>query len=365
AKEIMANPKSITGQYLSGKKTIALPKKYRSGNDQNLTVVGASQNNLKNLTVNFPLGKFIAVTGVSGSGKSTLVTDILAKALKQKFYQSSEDPGKYERIDGIGHLNKIIEIDQAPIGRTPRSNPATYTGAFSPIRDLFASLPEAKLRGYKSGRFSFNVTGGRCEACHGDGMTKIEMQFLPDVYVTCEVCHGQRYNQEALEIHYKDKNIYEVLEMTVEEALVFFANQPTIKDKIAALNEVGLGYIKLGQPATTLSGGEAQRVKLATELARKSTGKTLYILDEPTTGLHFADIHKLLEVLHQLVDKGNTVLVIEHNLDVIKTADWLIDLGPMGGEKGGQLVAEGTPREIANNKNSATGQYLKEILERK
>jgi len=364
-KDIISNPKSITGQYLSGKKTIALPKKYRSGNDQNLTVVGASQNNLKNLTVNFPLGKFIAVTGVSGSGKSTLVTDILAKALKQKFYQSSEDPGKYERIDGIGHLNKIIEIDQAPIGRTPRSNPATYTGAFSPIRDLFASLPEAKLRGYKSGRFSFNVTGGRCEACHGDGMTKIEMQFLPDVYVTCEVCHGQRYNQEALEIHYKDKNIYEVLEMTVEEALVFFANQPTIKDKIAALNEVGLGYIKLGQPATTLSGGEAQRVKLATELARKSTGKTLYILDEPTTGLHFADIHKLLEVLHQLVDKGNTVLVIEHNLDVIKTADWLIDLGPMGGEKGGQLVAEGTPREIANNKNSATGQYLKEILERK
>ncbi len=365
AKQIMTNPKSLTGQYLSGKKTIALPKKYRSGNGHNLTIVGASQNNLQNLTVNFPLGKFIAVTGVSGSGKSTLVTDILAKALKQKFYQSADDPGKHERIDGLEYINKVIEIDQTPIGRTPRSNPATYTGAFSPIRDLFASLPEAKLRGYKSGRFSFNVTGGRCEACHGDGMTKIEMQFLPDVYVTCEVCHGQRYNQEALEIHYKDKNIYEILEMTVEEASTFFANQPAIKDKIAALNEVGLGYIKLGQSATTLSGGEAQRVKLATELARKSTGKTLYILDEPTTGLHFADIHKLLEVLHQLVDKGNTVLVIEHNLDVIKTADWLIDLGPMGGEKGGQLVAEGTPKEIANNKNSATGQYLKEILKKK
>ncbi|HQB50620.1 MAG TPA: excinuclease ABC subunit UvrA [bacterium] len=365
AKQIMINPKSLTGQYLSGKKTIALPKKYRSGNGHKLTIVGASQNNLKNITVNFPLGKFIAVTGVSGSGKSTLVTDILAKALKQKFYQSSDDPGKHERIDGIENINKIIEIDQSPIGRTPRSNPATYTGAFSPIRDLFASLPEAKLRGYKSGRFSFNVTGGRCEACHGDGMTKIEMQFLPDVYVTCEVCHGQRYNQEALEIHYKDKNIYDVLEMTIEEALVFFAHQPAIKDKIAALNEVGLGYIKLGQPATTLSGGEAQRVKLATELARKSTGKTLYILDEPTTGLHFADIHKLLEVLHQLVDKGNTVLVIEHNLDVIKTADWLIDLGPIGGEKGGQIVAEGTPKEVASNKNSATGQYLKPFFNKK
>ncbi len=365
AKQIMINPKSLTGQYLSGKKTIALPKKYRSGNGHKLTIVGASQNNLKNITVNFPLGKFIAVTGVSGSGKSTLVTDILAKALKQKFYQSSDDPGKHERIDGIENINKIIEIDQSPIGRTPRSNPATYTGAFSPIRDLFASLPEAKLRGYKSGRFSFNVTGGRCEACHGDGMTKIEMQFLPDVYVTCEVCHGQRYNQEALEIHYKDKNIYDVLEMTIEEALVFFAHQPAIKDKIAALNEVGLGYIKLGQPATTLSGGEAQRVKLATELARKSTGKTLYILDEPTTGLHFADIHKLLEVLHQLVDKGNTVLVIEHNLDVIKTADWLIDLGPIGGEKGGQIVAEGTPKEVSSNKNSATGQYLKPFFNKK
>lgn len=362
AKQIMANPKSLTGQYLSGQKSIPTPQKYRAGNGHFLTIVGAQQNNLQNLTVNFPLGKFIAVTGVSGSGKSTLVTDILARALKQKFYQAADDPGKHERIDGLQHINKIIEIDQSPIGRTPRSNPATYTGAFTPIRDLFASLPEAKLRGYKAGRFSFNVTGGRCEACHGDGLVKIEMQFLPDVYVTCEVCHGQRYNQEALEIHYKGKNIYEILEMTIEEALEFFTHQPAIKDKLAALNEVGLGYIKLGQPATTLSGGEAQRVKLATELARKNTGKTLYILDEPTTGLHFADIHKLLEVLQQLVDKGNTVIVIEHNLDVIKTADWLIDLGPLGGEKGGQIVAEGTPKQIAANSKSFTGQYLKNSL---
>ena len=362
AKEIMANPKSLTGQYLSGKKSIPIPKKYRAGNGHYLTIIGARQNNLQNLTVNFPLGKFIAITGVSGSGKSTLVTDILARALKQKFYQALEDPGQHERIDGLQYINKIIEIDQSPMGRTPRSNPATYTGAFTPIRDLFASLPEAKLRGYKSGRVAFNVTGGRCEACHGDGLVKIEMQFLPDVYVTCEVCHGQRYNQEALEIHYKGKNIYEILEMTIEEALELFTNQPAIKDKLAALNEVGLGYIKLGQPATTLSGGEAQRVKLATELARKSTGKTLYILDEPTTGLHFADIHKLLEVLQQLVDKGNTVIVIEHNLDVIKTADWLIDLGPLGGQKGGQIIAEGTPLEIAANPQSFTGQYLKKIL---
>ncbi|HOF79377.1 MAG TPA: excinuclease ABC subunit UvrA [bacterium] len=364
AKEIMANPKSLTGQYLSGKKSIPIPKKYRAGNGHYLTIIGARQNNLQNLTVNFPLGKFIAITGVSGSGKSTLVTDILARALKQKFYQALEDPGQHERIDGLQYINKIIETDQSPIGRTPRSNPATYTGAFTPIRDLFASLPEAKLRGYKSGRFSFNVTGGRCEACHGDGLVKIEMQFLPDVYVTCEVCHGQRYNQEALEIHYKGKNIYEILEMTIEEALEFFTNQPAIKDKLAALNEVGLGYIKLGQPATTLSGGEAQRVKLATELARKSTGKTLYILDEPTTGLHFADIHKLLEVLQQLVDKGNTVIVIEHNLDVIKTADWLIDLGPLGGQKGGQIIAEGTPLEIAANPQSFTGQYLKKSCQK-
>ena len=364
AKEIMTNPKSLTGQYLSGQKSIPTPKKYRSGNGHYLTIVGAQHNNLQNLTVNFPLGKFIAVTGVSGSGKSTLVTDILARALKQKFYQALDDPGKHDRIDGLQYINKVIEIDQSPIGRTPRSNPATYTGAFTPIRELFASLPEAKLRGYKAGRFSFNVTGGRCEACRGDGLVKIEMQFLPDIYVTCEVCHGQRYNQEALEIHYKGKNIYQILEMTVEEALNFFTNQPAIKDKLTALYEVGLGYIKLGQPATTLSGGEAQRVKLATELARKNTGKTLYILDEPTTGLHFADIAKLLEVLQQLVNKGNTVIVIEHNLDVIKTADWLIDLGPLGGEKGGQIIAEGTPREVATNPKSFTGQYLKKVLDK-
>jgi excinuclease ABC subunit A len=361
----MANPKSLTGQFLSGQKSIPTPNKYRAGNGYQLTIIGAQQNNLKNLTVNFPLGKFIAVTGVSGSGKSTLVTDILAKALKQKFYQAGDDPGQHERIDGIQYINKIIEIDQSPIGRTPRSNPATYTGAFTPIRDLFASLPEAKLRGYRAGRFSFNVAGGRCEACHGDGLVKIEMQFLPDVYVTCEVCHGLRYNQEALEIHYKDHNIYQILEMTVEEALEFFIHQPVTKDKLAALNEVGLGYIKLGQSATTLSGGEAQRIKLATELARKSTGKTLYILDEPTTGLHFADIKKLLEVLQQLVDKGNTVIVIEHNLDVIKTADWIIDLGLLGGEKGGEIVAEGTPKQIAANPASFTGQYLKTTLGKK
>ena len=362
AKDIMANPNSLTGQYLSGKKSIPLPTKYRSGNGQVLTVIGARQNNLQNLTVNFPLGKFIAVTGVSGSGKSTLITETLGRALKKKFYQAADEPGAYDRLEGVGNINKIIEIDQSPIGRTPRSNPATYTGAFTPIRELFASLPEAKLRGYKAGRFSFNVVGGRCEACHGDGLVKIEMQFLPDVYVTCEVCHGQRYNQEALEIHYKDKNIYEVLEMTVEEALVFFANQPAIKDKLEALDQVGLGYIKLGQAATTLSGGEAQRVKLATELARKGTGRTLYILDEPTTGLHFADIQRLLDVLHRLVDKGNTVIVIEHNLDIIKTADWIIDLGPLGGERGGQIVAEGTPQDIANSPQSFTGEYLKAIF---
>lgn len=362
AKDIMANPRSLTGQYLSGKKSIPLPAKYRPGNGQILTIVGAKQNNLQNLTVNFPLGKFIAVTGVSGSGKSTLVTETLARALRKKFYQAADEPGAYDRLVGVENINKIIEIDQSPIGRTPRSNPATYTGAFTPIRDLFASLPEAKLRGYKAGRFSFNVVGGRCEACHGDGLVKIEMQFLPDVYVTCEVCHGRRYNQEALEIYYKDKNIYNVLEMTVEEALAFFANQPAIKDKLEALDQVGLGYIKLGQAATTLSGGEAQRVKLATELARKGTGRTLYILDEPTTGLHFADIQRLLDVLHRLVDKGNTVIVIEHNLDIIKTADWLIDLGPLGGERGGQIVAEGTPQDVAANPHSFTGQYLQTIF---
>jgi excinuclease ABC subunit A len=360
--QIKKNPKSLTGQYLSGKKFIPLPVKYHAGNGQTLKIIGASEHNLKNLDVEFPLGKFIAITGVSGSGKSTLMTDILARALNQKLYRAKEAPGKHEKILGLEHIDKVINIDQSPIGRTPRSNPATYTGAFTPIRDLFAALPEAKIRGYKAGRFSFNVTGGRCEACGGDGLVKIEMQFLPDIYVECDVCHGQRYNQEVLEIHYKDKNISEILNMTVEEALVLFKNIPAIYQKLSTLNEVGLSYVKLGQSATTLSGGEAQRVKLATELSRRATGKTLYILDEPTTGLHFDDIKKLLHVLNQLVNKGNTVLIIEHNLDVIKSVDWVIDLGPEGGDKGGEIVAQGTPKEIAKNKKSYTGQYLKEVL---
>ena len=360
--EIKANAKSLTGQYLSGKKSIPLPKKYRPGNGRSIKIVGAQENNLKKLDVEIPLGKFVAITGVSGSGKSTLMNDILAKALTKHFYGSKEEPGKHKRIEGLHAIDKVIDIDQSPIGRTPRSNPATYTGAFTPIRDLFASLPEAKIRGYKSGRFSFNVPGGRCEACAGDGLVKIEMQFLPDVYVECEVCHGKRYNKEALEIYYKGKNIYDVLDMTVEEAMNFFENVPAIYQKISMLYEVGLGYIKVGQSATTLSGGEAQRVKLATELSRRSTGKTLYILDEPTTGLHFDDIKNLLEVLSKLVDRGNTVLIIEHNLDVIKSADWVIDLGPEGGNKGGTIVAEGTPKEVAKVKNSYTGQYLKKMM---
>jgi excinuclease ABC subunit A len=310
------------------------------------------------------LGMLIAITGVSGSGQSTLMTDILANALNQKLYRAKQVPGKHEAIKGLENIDKVINIDQSPIGRTPRSNPATYTGAFTPIRDLFASLPEAKIRGYKTGRFSFNVPGGRCEACGGDGMVKIEMQFLPDVYVECEVCHGKRYNKEALEIHYKEKNISDVLNMTVEEGLEFFKNIPAIEQKLFTLNQVGLSYVKLGQSATTLSGGEAQRVKLATELSRRATGKTLYILDEPTTGLHFDDIKKLLHVLNQLVDKGNTVLIIEHNLDVIKSVDWIIDLGPEGGDKGGEIVAQGTPRQVANNKKSYTGQYLSKVLKK-
>ncbi|MDD4900954.1 MAG: excinuclease ABC subunit UvrA [Patescibacteria group bacterium] len=362
--QIKKNAKSLTGQYLSGKKMIATPTRYRQGNGKALAIIKANEHNLKNIDVVFPLGKFIAITGVSGSGKSTLMTDILAKALNQKLYRAKEAPGKHERIDGLENIDKVIDIDQSPIGRTPRSNPATYTGAFTPIRDLFASLPEAKIRGYKSGRFSFNVPGGRCEACGGDGVVKIEMQFLPDIYVECDVCQGRRYNQEVLEIHYKDKNISEVLNMTVEEAMNLFKNIPAIYQKLATLNEVGLSYVKLGQSATTLSGGEAQRVKLATELSRRATGKTLYILDEPTTGLHFDDIKKLLQVLGQLVDKGNTVLIIEHNLDVIKSVDWVIDLGPEGGDKGGQIVAQGTPREIAKNKKSYTGQYLNKILKK-
>jgi excinuclease ABC subunit A len=361
-KEIKNNPKSLTGQYLSGQKSIPTPSKYRAGNGKTLTIIGANEHNLKNLDVEFPLGKFIAITGVSGSGKSTLMTDILAKALNQKLYRAKEAPGKHRRLEGLENIDKVIDIDQSPIGRTPRSNPATYTGVFTPIRDLFAALPEAKIRGYRAGRFSFNVPGGRCEACGGDGVIKIEMQFLPDIYVECDVCHGRRYNQEVLEIHYKGKNISQVLNMTVEEAMDLFKNIPTIQQKLATLNQVGLGYIKLGQSATTLSGGEAQRVKLATELSRRATGKTLYILDEPTTGLHFDDIKKLLQVLGQLVDKGNTVLIIEHNLDVIKSVDWIIDLGPEGGDKGGQIVAQGTPRQIAKNKKSYTGQYLGRIL---
>ena len=359
---IKKNAKSLTGQYLAGKKFIPAPAKYRASSGKKLKIIKASEHNLKNIDVEFPLGLFIAITGVSGSGKSTLMTDILAKALNQKLYRAKQTPGKHASIDGLENIDKVINIDQSPIGRTPRSNPATYTGAFTPIRDLFASLPEAKISGYKAGRFSFNVTGGRCEACSGDGLVKIEMQFLPDVYVECDVCHGQRYNKEALEIHYKEKNISQVLNMTVEEALIFFKNIPAIEQKLFTLNQVGLGYIKLGQSATTLSGGEAQRVKLATELSRRATGKTLYILDEPTTGLHFDDIKKLLHVLSRLVDKGNTILIIEHNLDVIKSVDWIIDLGPEGGDKGGAIVAQGTPREVAKNKKSYTGQYLAKIL---
>lgn len=360
--QIMKNPKSITGDYLSGKKFILSPSKYRKGSGRKLSIIGAEEHNLKNINIDFPLARFIAITGVSGSGKSTLMTDILARALKQKFYRAKELPGKHKEINGLEYIDKVIDIDQSPIGRTPRSNPATYTGAFTPIRELFASLPEAKIRGYKAGRFSFNVVGGRCEACSGDGLVKIEMQFLPDVYVECEVCYGQRYNKEALDIYYKNKNISDVLKMTVEEAMKFFSNIPAIHQKLATLNEVGLGYVKLGQSATTLSGGEAQRVKLSTELARRSTGKTLYILDEPTTGLHFDDVKRLLAVLNKLVDKGNTVLIIEHNLDVIKSVDWIIDLGPEGGDKGGEIVATGTPKEVAKNKKSFTGEYLAKIL---
>lgn len=361
---IKKTAKSLTGQYLSGKTSIPVPAKFRKGNGGSIKILGASEHNLRNIDVEFPLGKFIAITGVSGSGKSTLMTGILAKALNKKFYRAKAEPGAHKDIEGLGFINKVINIDQSPIGRTPRSNPATYTGAFTPIRELFASLPEAKIKGYKPGRFSFNVVGGRCEACSGDGMVKIEMQFLPDVYVECEVCHGARYNKEALEIYYKGKNISDVLHMTVEEAVVFFKNIPTIHTKVKTLFEVGLGYIHLGQSATTLSGGEAQRVKLATELSRRATGKTLYILDEPTTGLHFEDIKRLLGVLNKLVDKGNTVLIIEHNLDVIKSVDHIIDLGPEGGDEGGLVVAQGTPLEVAEVKNSYTGKFLKKMLNR-
>ena len=329
-----------------------------------MRVVGARANNLKNVTAEFPLAMFVAVTGVSGSGKSTLVTDILYQSLARHFYRARVIPGEHTRIDGLHLLDKVIDVDQSPIGRTPRSNPATYTGLFTPIREVFTGLPEAKLRGYGPGRFSFNVKGGRCEACEGDGLVKIEMHFLPDVYVPCEVCKGRRYNRETLEVRYKGKSIADVLDLTVSDALDFFSAQRRIAERLELLNDVGLGYIHLGQAATTLSGGEAQRVKLATELAKRDSGRTLYILDEPTTGLHFEDVRLLLEVLHRLVDKGNSVIVIEHNLDVIKTADWVVDLGPEGGEGGGQIVAAGTPEEVANVPASFTGQYLRRVLAR-
>jgi excinuclease ABC subunit A len=362
--EVLATPDSITAKYLRGDLSIPMPRERRSGNGKTLTVRGAQENNLKSLTVDFPLGLFIGVTGVSGSGKSTLVNDILFRRLAQVLYRAKERPGRHEKVEGIQHIDKVIDVDQSPIGRTPRSNPATYVGVFTDIRDLFSKLPEAKIRGYKPGRFSFNVTGGRCEACSGDGMIKIEMHFLPDIYVACEVCKGRRYNREALEVKFRGRSIADVLEMSVDEAAELFANQPRILRRLRTLQDVGLGYIRLGQPATQLSGGEAQRVKLSTELSRRDTGRTLYILDEPTTGLHFADVEKLLAVLHRLVDAGNTAIVIEHNLDVIKTADWLIDLGPGGGEAGGEVVAAGTPELVAGEPASATGEYLRRIIGR-
>ncbi|GAC1500562.1 MAG: excinuclease ABC subunit UvrA [Candidatus Saccharimonadales bacterium] len=353
---------SITGQYLSGKKEIAVPKKRRNGNGSEIVIRGARENNLQNVDASIPLGKLVVISGVSGSGKSSLINDILAKELLARLHRASTVPGKHDDIEGIKLLDKAIIIDQSPIGRTPRSNPATYTGLFTPIRELFASLPEAKLRGYSAGRFSFNVKGGRCENCAGDGIIKIEMHFLPDVYVPCEVCNGKRYNREALEIHYKGKTISDILNMTCEQALEFFANIPSIARKLQTLVDVGIGYITLGQPATTLSGGEAQRIKLSSELSRRPTGKTLYILDEPTTGLHMADVDKLLMMLHALVDAGNSMVVIEHNLDVIKNADWIIDMGPEGGAGGGEIVAEGTPEQVAKIKTSYTGQYLAKML---
>lgn len=362
--EVMEDPASLTGQYLSGKKFIPLPLERRESDGRAITVIGAKENNLKNVSVDFPLGQFIAVTGVSGSGKSTLVNEVLYKVLAQKLNRSKQKPGQFESVSGLEELEKVIEIDQSPIGRTPRSNPATYTSLFDDVRDVYAMTNEAKVRGYKKGRFSFNVKGGRCEACRGDGIIKIEMHFLPDVYVPCEVCHGKRYNRETLEVTYKGKNIADVLSMTVEDALVFFENIPKISRKLQTIVDVGLGYVQLGQPATTLSGGEAQRVKLASELHKRSNGKSFYILDEPTTGLHVHDIEKLLQVLQRLVDSGNTVLVIEHNLDVIKTVDHIIDLGPEGGDKGGQIIATGTPEKVAKSKKSYTGHYLKPILER-
>ena len=365
AEEIMKNPASITGQYLARRKFIPVPAERRKGNGNALEIVGAAENNLKNINVKFPLGTLTLVTGVSGSGKSTLVNEILYRGVASRLYRAKGKPGKHKKIKGLEHIDKVINIDQQPIGRTPRSNPATYTGVFDAIRDLFSQVSESRMRGYKAGRFSFNVKGGRCEACRGDGILKIEMQFLPDVYVPCEVCKGARYNRETLEVHYKGKTIAEVLDMTIEEAVTFFQNVPRIARKLEIIRDVGLGYIRLGQPATTLSGGEAQRVKLATELSKRSTGKTLYILDEPTTGLHAADIHKLLVILQRLVDGGDTVVVIEHNLDVIKAADYVIDLGPEGGVRGGTIVAQGTPEQIIEVPESYTGQFLKPLLEEK
>ena len=361
--EILENENSITGQYLSGKKQIVIPEKTREGNGNFIEVVRASENNLKNINAKFPLGKFICVTGVSGSGKSTLINDILYTGIAAKVNRLRERPGKHKEIKGIENIDKIINIDQSPIGRTPRSNPATYTGVFDQIRDIFAATNEAKARGYKKGRFSFNVKGGRCEACKGDGIIKIEMHFLPDVYVPCEVCKGERYNRETLQVKYKDKTIADILDMNVEEALAFFENIPNIKRKLETLMDVGLSYIKLGQPSTQLSGGEAQRIKLATELSKRPTGKTLYILDEPTTGLHMADVDKLIDVLQRLADTGNTIVVIEHNLDVIKTCDYIIDLGPEGGDKGGTIIAKGTPKEVSKVEGSYTGKFLKRYFE--
>ncbi len=360
--KVLRDPHSITAAYLRGDRMIPVPERRRKGNGKNLVVRGAQANNLKDIDVAIPLGTFVAVSGVSGSGKSSLITDILSRKVAQYFYRAKDRPGPHRAVEGLENLDKAIDIDQSPIGRTPRSNPATYTGMFTHIRDLFASMPEAKMRGYKPGRFSFNVKGGRCEACQGDGIIQIEMQFLPDVYVPCEVCHGTRYSREVQEVKFRGHSISDVLEMTVDEALDVFENVPAIKTKLRTLHDVGLGYIRLGQPATQLSGGEAPRVKLSAELSRRDTGRTLYLLDEPTTGLHYADVERLLAVLHRLVEHGNTVVVIEHNLDVLKTADWLIDLGPEGGEKGGYVIAEGTPEQLAANRESATGQFLREPL---
>ncbi|HET7827758.1 MAG TPA: excinuclease ABC subunit UvrA, partial [Candidatus Saccharimonadales bacterium] len=362
--EVAKVPKSVTAQFLRGERQITTPKTRRPGTGNELVIKGARENNLKNIDVRLPLGQLIIVSGVSGSGKSSLINDILAKELSARLMRAQTVPGRHDDIVGIKNLDKAIVIDQSPIGRTPRSNPATYTSVFTPIRELFAQMPEAKLRGYSPGRFSFNVKGGRCENCAGDGVIKIEMHFLPDVYVPCEVCHGKRYNREALEIHYKGKTISDVLEMTCEQGLEFFENIPSIARRLQTLVDVGLGYITLGQPATTLSGGEAQRIKLAAELSRRPTGRTLYILDEPTTGLHMADVDKLLGVLHALVDAGNSMIVIEHNLDVIKNADHIIDMGPEGGEAGGYIIAEGSPEQVAKQKNSYTGQFLAKMLKR-